>query len=677
MDFLNLLTVAAVAPPVRLADPQANVDTISARCQLAADQGVDLLVFPDLCLTGSSCGDLFGQGALLTAARQALDQLVQDSVSWPALVAVVSLPALFNNGTAKATAVLQAGQLLALMPVPVSPGENRPRAALFPGSLAADFPAPLDLHFSGGRSCRLFFSPDRPTGGLAAAAGAAATAGADLLIIQAAGPISPTGADELARRYTALSEIAGFAVVYSEAGAGESTGDSIYAGQGLVAEAGSLLWQRLPFAATADQPHPLALDLDVIRQNRTARPDTAGRVPFAAVNQALTGTDNRVIHPLNYRPISAHPFIPADQQHRQTLCRSVLEIQARGLAGRLNHLGKPRSIIGISGGLDSTLALLVTCRAYQIIGLSPDHIIGVSMPGFGTTVRTRSNAHRLMEALGVETLDIPITEAVNLHFRDIGHDPDVRDITYENAQARERTQILMDLANRFGGPVIGTGDLSELALGWCTYNGDQMSMYAVNAGVPKTLIRHIIKQLAADLRAGTGSFPVFAAPLAASATDPKIAAKASEIADLLEQILATPISPELLPPDEKGEISQHTEASTGPYELHDFFLYNAVRQAFPPAKVYALAKSAFARSVPAEKTGVSVTAYDPATIKHWLAVFYRRFFNQQFKRSALPDGPQIFDFSIAARGDRVLPADAKADLWLHLLEEAAKADGLD
>jgi NAD+ synthase (glutamine-hydrolysing) len=379
------------------------------------------------------------------------------------------------------------------------------------------------------------------------------------------------------------------------------------------------------------------------RRKNPAFSAAAPTVPDVNGGAVTTGKEPLIAR----RRIEAHPFVPADKEERNRHCQEVLTIQAHGLSRRLRHINCQTTVIGISGGLDSTLALLATCEAYRLNDWSLKGIIGITMPGFGTTDRTLANALQLMEELGITIRQIPISAAVRQHFQDIGHDPALKDITYENSQARERTQILMDVANQVGGLVIGTGDLSELALGWCTYNGDHMSMYGLNGAVPKTLLRSIVR-FVAEQQPG------------------------SRISELLLNILDTPISPELLPPNEEGQITQHTEDSTGPYELHDFFIYHTVKNGFTPRKIYALAVQVFTQpAVPATAEsgpGLSREQYDADTILHWLKIFYRRFFGQQFKRSAMPDGPKIGSIGFSPRGAWQMPSDADVTAWTEDLD---------
>jgi NAD+ synthase (glutamine-hydrolysing) len=416
------------------------------------------------------------------------------------------------------------------------------------------------------------------------------------------------------------------AYVYASAGEGESTTDLVFGGHSVICEDGKVAGESPRFASgitTAD------IDLDrLISERRRVVTFGANRLEGYRVE---TFSFREYPDLALERYVSPTPFVPADPSRREKRCEEILMIQAMGLKSRMQKIGASHAVVGVSGGLDSTLALLVTAKAFDLLGLPRSGILAVTMPCFGTTDRTYQNACRMAETLGAELKEVNIRAAVTQHFSDIGHDPSVLDVTFENSQARERTQVLMDLANQNGGLVVGTGDMSELALGWATYNGDHMSMYGVNASVPKTLVRHLVRYYAD------------------TCGDP-------ELSRVLADVLDTPVSPELLPPKD-GEIAQKTEDLVGPYELHDFFLYYVLRYGYPPKKIYRLAKKAFAES------------YDGETIYRWLNTFYRRFFSQQFKRSCLPDGPKVGSVAVSPRGDLRMPSDASARLWLAQLEE--------
>jgi NAD+ synthase (glutamine-hydrolysing) len=418
--------------------------------------------------------------------------------------------------------------------------------------------------------------------------------------------------------------------VYASSGIGESSTDLVFTGNAIIAENGSILSESPLF--TGSEVSVIAdTDIDILNKERQNYATFGEKVSnsFRIITINNTGTAHRNSELL--RNVNPMPFVPAEDTKLNERCQEIISIQAAGLMQRLRFTGCKKIVVGISGGLDSTLALLVAVKAFDNLKLDRKGIFGITMPGFGTTHRTHNNATDMMALLGVTSLEIPIGESVNLHFKDINHDSSIHDITYENCQARERTQILMDYSNKIGGMVIGTGDLSELALGWCTYNGDHMSMYAVNASIPKTLVKHLVNWFAST----TTSI---------------------QLRDALIDIINTPISPELLPADENGDIAQKTEDLVGPYELHDFFLYNTIRHCFTPAKVYMLAKHAFANT------------YTDKTILHWLKTFYRRFFNQQFKRSCMPDGPKVGSICLSPRGDWRMPSDASARLWLSELD---------
>lgn len=636
---LGFLRVAAVSPELRVADVPFNTSRIVQALEEAAGRGCRLALFPELSLTGCSCGDLFFQPLLLDAARAALAE-VAAAAARHGLAAVVGLPLAVDGRLYDCAALVCGGEVLGLVPKTHLRTTNEyyeqrwfaPAERLTVQSVAlaeATVPLGTDLLFEltdapGGRLGLEIgadlWAPSPPSGALA-------LAGATLLLNPAADGETVGQAQhrrELVRLHSARC-LAGY--LRAGAGPGESTTDLVYGGHSLVAESGTVLaeTERLSFAtvmAVAD------LDLERLALERRqavgfgARPAGPYRVlPLALPRPQASETQGRLL-----RPLSATPFVPADPQERARRCQEALAIQSTGLARRLRHVGTERVCLGVSGGLDSTLALLATVRAFDLLGLDRRGIVAVIMPGFGTSPRTLRNAERLSELLGASVRLIPIDDAVRQHFRDIGHDEAVHDVVYENAQARERTQILMDLANQIGGLAIGTGDLSELALGWCTYNGDQMSMYHVNAGVPKTLLGHMVRW--------------YADSQSSEAT-----------AAVLRDICATPITPELLPLTVEGAL-QETEAVLGPYPLHDFFLYHTVRYPCRPRKLFFLARQAFAER------------YTPAEILRWLRVFYRRFIAQQFKRSAMPDAPKAVSVALSPRADWRMPSDASGALWL-------------
>ena len=460
----------------------------------------------------------------------------------------------------------------------------------------------------------------------------AAAAGAEVILNLSASPETVGKSDYVRQLVVQQSARTRAAYLYCSAGFGESSTDLVFAGHALVAENGAVLAVSERFSL-GEQLVVADVDCQLLRNDRcrttTFRHSGAGGRTTVAVTMPVA--DDRPFD----RTVEAMPFVPAEDDRRHSRCEEILNIQATGLARRLAHTRSTKAVVGISGGLDSTLALLVTVRAFDRLGLDRQGIVGITMPGFGTTGRTYGNALTLMRGLGVTAREIPIRAACEQHFRDIGLPEDDRSTTYENAQARERTQILMDVANREGALVVGTGDLSELALGWATYNGDQMSMYGVNASVPKTLVRHIVEWYAAHCAEGS-------------------------VREVLCDVAATPVSPELLPADAEGGIAQKTEELVGPYELHDFFLYRFVRQGFPPAKILFLAERAFGRR------------YDRATILRWMKTFFSRFFSQQFKRSAMPDGPKVGSVALSPRGDWRMPSDASAAVWLAEIDRLEK-----
>ena len=623
--------IAAATPSIRVADCDFNKKQIAALMGQAAERQSGAVLFPELCLTGYTCGDLFRDSTLIDGAGRAMEWLLAQTAALD-IAAVVGVPVAVGADLYNAAAVICRGKLLGL-----AVKSNLPNYSEFYEArhftAAPDFcevsfcgqtvPLGRDLVFRcesfpelviGVEICEDLWVPEPPSAHLAAC-------GATVIL-------NPSASDEVIgkaayRRSLVSSQSARLlcAYAYADAGEGESSTDMIFSGHNLIAENGTILSESAHFTTgltTAD------VDLQRLLQERrrTTTWQNRGRaheIPFDLPVKQISLT----------RVFPSKPFVPADSADLSERCEMILSMQAAGLATRLRHTGAKSAVIGLSGGLDSTLALLVTVRAFDSLGLGRGGILAVSMPGFGTTSRTKNNAEGLARALSVTFREIPIAESVSLHFADIGHDPQERDVTYENAQARERTQVLMDLANQTGGLVIGTGDLSELALGWATYNGDHMSMYGVNSSIPKTLVRHLVRH-AADTD-GNGAHA------------------------LLLDILDTPVSPELLPPVD-GVISQKTEDLVGPYELHDFFLYYMLRFGFHPSKIFRMAVSAFDGQ------------YGRDVIKKWMAVFYRRFFAQQFKRSCLPDGPKVGTVTLSPRGDFRMPSDACAALWLKEIE---------
>jgi NAD+ synthase (glutamine-hydrolysing) len=655
-ENLGFLRVAVVAPELRVADVAFNARATAEALRALGAEGVRLAVFPELGLTGYTCADLFYQPALREAAGRAAQELALVAQE-AGMIAVVGLPVEVAGRLYNCAAVLAEGRVWGLVPKTYLPntGEFYEQRWFSPATTLAASQAKVGgrtawisaRHVLGVRGpypfalgveiCEDLWAVEPPSGPLA-------LAGATVLVNLSASSEVLGKAEyrrDLVRQQSARCLAA---YLYAGAGPGESSTDLVFSGHGLIAENGVVLaeTERFSFArrvAIAD------IDLERLALERlknssfaaTAAPASAEvgeawmELPPAKVAGKTTDGALR-------RPLAPRPFVPDDLLRRAAHCEEIFAIQATGLATRLRHTALKRVVIGISGGLDSTLALLVTARAFDKLGLDRQGIIAITMPGPGTTERTQGNAEKLAPLLGATLRVIPIHAAVTQHLADIGHDPKLHDITYENAQARERTQVLMDVANQQGGLVVGTGDLSELALGWCTFNGDHMSMYHVNAGVPKTLVRHLIEWCAECVFEGRA-------------------------AKVLRDIAATPISPELLPLTEKGESRQKTEEVVGPYDLHDFFLYYTVRLPYRPAKVLYLAEQAWGGT------------YRRATIGRWLEVFYRRFFAQQFKRSAMPDGPKVGAVALSPRGDWRMPSDASPEVWLGELREALKEGG--
>ncbi len=632
----GFVSVAAVSPEVRVADVDANIAAIIDAATHAAEAGAKLVVMPELAISGATCGDLFYQEELLDACESGLARIAVETGELDAVL-VLGTPARVNGKLYDCAAVVSSGRILGLVPRRVLSSElARQFSAAGSEAVLVDFAGSHDIPFG---SNQLFACDTMPGLVLAAELGDDlvaprqpsthhALAGATVICHLAATP-ELVGSPELRRSLaTFQSRRLVCAYVMANAGAGESTTDAAYGAHNIVAECGRILAESAPFGdGVAQSEADVQLIANERRRSQDFRgapsPDAAGYpVSYFALEQGVTRLTRR---------IEPNPFVPADDEERESRCEHILSIQATGLAKRLSHVGSQRAVLGISGGLDSTLALLVTCRAFDALGLSRDGILAITMPGFGTTGRTYDNACRLTEALGATLLEIDIQASVRQHFADIGHDEAEHDATYENSQARERTQILMDVANAEGGLVVGTGDLSELVLGWATYNGDHMSMYGVNGAIPKTLVRHLVRHVA-----NTCGDVV--------------------VERTLLDVLDTPVSPELLPASADGTISQRTEDLVGPYELHDFFIYQVLRHGFGPAKVLRLAREAWGAT------------YDDDTIEKWLRVFLRRLFSQQFKRSCLPDGPAVGSVGISPRGGLAMPSDALAATWLASLD---------
>ena len=638
----GFVNVAAAVPAVKVADVEYNVQQIESVIAQAEDRGVEILVFPELCITGYTCQDLFKEQLLLDHAEEGVVKLLDFTRKLDVIV-IIGLPVVVNGLLYNCAAVLQHGTLLGIVPKVYLPnyGEFYEKR-WFASSQDLN---PTDIYFAGSpvhvsaepqvfvtcdgvkfgvEICEDVWAPTPPSNNLA-------LAGADIIF-------NLSATDELIGKHAYLKSllaqqsarmISGY--VYSSCGFGESTQDVVYGGNAIIFENGRLLEEGDRFSLQP-QLKMCQIDIEALhverRTNTTfinAQRGAAARI----INCKQTSTREFQL----IRNIDPYPFIPKSENMQES-CEEILNIQVMGLVKRLYHINGKKAVIGISGGLDSTLALLVAVKAFDKLGLDRKGIVGITMPGFGTTDRTYNNALKLMETLGVTIREISIAKAVTQHFADIQHDASIHDITYENSQARERTQILMDVANQENAIVVGTGDLSELALGWATYNGDHMSMYGVNAGVPKTLIRYLVSYVAGEMATET-----------------------------LLDIVDTPISPELIPADEQGNIKQKTEDLVGPYELHDFFIYYFLRYGFSPKKIFLLAKRAFCTA-----TEDKAALYDEETVKKWLTTFSRRFFNQQFKRSCLPDGPKVGSVSLSPRGDWRMPSDASSALWLRECE---------
>ncbi|MDR3270498.1 MAG: NAD(+) synthase [Peptococcaceae bacterium] len=644
-ENFGFIRVGIGIPHLKVADPVYNAAQISELAWALSAQGVRIAVFPELCVTGYTCGDLFQQKQLLDGAARELRRLLQEAPA--GLLMAVGLPLAIDNQLFNCAVILQNGRILGVVPKTYIPNyseyyEKRWFASastrwsdeISLGGQVVPFSERLlfrEVHSDlciGVEICEDLWMPIPPSS-------FQALNGANLILnLSASNDIA--GKRQYRRELVAQQSARTVsAYIYACAGTDESTTDVVYGGHSLIAENGMLLEEQSMDTA----PLQIVTDVDIeklmhdrLRQNNWLEkksPLNYRSVDFSFPERSVsegTASDGLL------RTVDPYPFIPGTIEDRDVRCREIFTIQSTGLSQRLQKIGLRKVVLGISGGLDSTLALLVSCAALQRLGLPPENIIGVSMPGFGTTSRTYGNALKLMTGLGVSVREIAIQKACLQHFADIGQDPALHDVTYENVQARERTQLLMDIANQENAIVVGTGDLSELALGWATYNGDHMSMYAVNVSVPKTLVSYLVRWYAE--RSGR-----------------------TEVEGALLDILATPVSPELLPPSADGTIQQKTEEVIGPYELHDFFLYHMVRQGFAPRKILYLAEIAFREK------------FSASEIRRWLQLFYRRFFTQQFKRSCLPDGPKVGSVALSPRGDWRMPSDASYTLWLQDLED--------
>lgn len=719
MEF-GFIRVAAATPRVKVADVDANVEEICRMAEIAENEQVSILAFPELSVTGYSCGDLFAQELLVSRAEEGVKRLKTFSRG-KSLTLVVGVPVRVRGSLYNCAAVIQNGSLKGIVPKIYLPTYNEFYESRWFSSgcdflsdtlsaygriedNAKDCSSPAagaeisyaghkvnvypNMLFNVGRAtfaieiCEDLWTPIPPSSHHA-------LAGAQIIV-------NLSASNEVLMKHQYRKQLISqqsartiSAYVYSSCGYGESTQDVVYAGSSLIYENGSLMAENKRFSLESGM---ICADIDIdklslLRQKESTfhsvAPDGTGdgldaRRYFAVASGDGAATD---FEKCLRRHIDPHPFVPGNSDERDERCREITDIQVIGLATRLAHIHSQTAVIGISGGLDSTLALIVTVLAFDKLGWDRKRIIGITMPGLGTTTRTHSNASDLMEALGVTSLEIPIGKAVAQHFSDIGQNPEVQDVTYENSQARERTQILMDVANKENGIVVGTGDLSELALGWATYNGDHMSMYAVNASIPKTLVRYLVGWAAENhfesevaVAAGRGSVGACGGIVGAAGDESAcggvedrgtlpetsredVADRKRSVREILMDIIDTPVSPELKPADSEGNITQKTEDLVGPYELHDFFLYHIFRFGARPSKVYFLARKAF--------EGV----YDDATILKWLNTFIRRFFAQQFKRSCLPDCPKVGSVSLSPRGDWRMPSDAWRTIFLNDLPE--------
>ena len=632
----GFVKVAAATPDIRVADVEFNTQNIINAMEEAQKNGAKILVFPELCVTGYTCSDLFDHSVLLKASRKALLEIAENTNDKDMLV-FVGAPLEVNGKLYNVAAAMNQGEIIGFTTKTFlpnygefyemrqfTPGPQTVREITFEGKKIPFGPQILfqaegmEELVVAAEICEDVWSPVPPSI-------QAALEGATV-IVNCSASDETIGKDTYRRALISGQSarlISGY--IYANAGEGESTTDLVFGGHNIIAENGTILKESSRYVNEIIYSE---IDLQRItgerRKNTTFQPldeETLVRVPFTVEETKTFLT----------RTFPKKPFVPSDEQTRAQRCEEILTIQAMGLKKRLAHTNARTAVVGISGGLDSTLALLVTARAFDMLGRDKKDIIAVTMPCFGTTDRTYQNACEMSKKVGATLIEVPIADAVNVHFRDIGHDPEDHSVTYENCQARERTQVLMDIANKTWGMVIGTGDLSELALGWATYNGDHMSMYGVNASVPKTLVRHLVKYAADDT-------------------------KDEALKNVLYDVLDTPVSPELLPPKD-GDIAQKTEDLVGPYELHDFFLYFMLRFGYEPSKIFRIACMTFDGE------------YDKETIFKWLETFCRRFFSQQFKRSCLPDGPKVGSVSLSPRGDWRMPSDASSALWLQECEQ--------
>ena len=636
----GFVRVGAVVPKLKVADTEFNCNEIIKQIERASNNKIQIAVFPELCVTGYTCQDLFEQDILLEYAEKAINKIM-DYTNNLDIICIIGMPIKAENQLFNTAVVIQKGRILGIVPKTFIPNYSEfYEKRWFASSkntnkkeieiLGQKVPFGIDLLFKdktnneicfGIEICEDVWAVEPPSNKLA-------LLGANIIFnLSASNEV--IGKKEYRRELVKMQSaktISGY--VYCSSGVNESTSDVVFSGDSMIFENGSCLANNSRFDFKSNM---IFTEIDTKRLSNDRRKNTS----FMGNPVHLEYREIEINIPDNIenltREYSKTPFVPGDKKKISEICEEILNIQSYGLAKRLLHTNINKTVIGISGGLDSTLAFLVIIKAYEILNLPKENIIAITMPGFGTTSRTHNNSMKLINEYGATFREINITKSSLQHFEDIGHDKNIKDVTYENAQARERTKILMDIANKENGLVIGTGDLSELALGWCTYNGDHMSMYAVNASIPKTLVKYIIKWVAENSK--------------------------QECKNIIDDILDTPISPELLPPDEKGNIEQKTEEQVGPYILHDFFLYHFLRYGAEPKKIYILACKTFKQDFKEEE------------IKHWLQVFIKRFFTQQFKRNCIPDGPKVGTVSLSPRGDLRMPSDANYNIWLKNLSE--------
>lgn len=656
MRNLGLVRVGAAVPMLKVANTKDNSLEIIKLIQQAEEKNAGFVLFPELTITGYTCGDLFYQEHLYQSQLEALSEICHATTD-KSICVILGCYLRVSNSLYNCAVFIQEGKIRGAVPklfIPntkefyeerwFSSGAEKKQETI---QLMGETVPFGDLIFEdtetdlavGAEICEDMWRPVSPGSRLA-------LNGAHIIFNPSASNETVGKADYRRKLVTAESAKSNCGYVYTSAGIAESTSDMVFGGHSMIAENGSILAENQRFERESNITYT-EIDIQRLKFEKVQAPNFSQSISAPTGN----GEYRRVaLKPVPliykgdklYRKYGKNPFISEDPGQVDRQCGDIFSIQAAGLAKRIEHAHSRKSVIGISGGLDSTLALLVCAYTHKLLDIPSKDILAVTMPGFGTTGKTYHNALTIMKLLGTDVREIPIKAAVNQHFEDIGQDPDTHDVTYENSQARERTQILMDLANMESGLVVGTGDLSEMALGWCTYNGDQMSMYGVNAGVPKTLVRHVVKWVMDHKLSGPDE-------------DVSFSSDNAQLKQTLQDILDTPISPELLPPDPKGDIAQKTEESVGPYVLHDFFIYYTVRYGMPPEKLLFTAANAFEGE------------YDAAFIKKWLAVFYRRFFTQQFKRNAVPDGPKVGSVSLSPRGDWRMPSDADVKIWLESL----------